>query len=149
METLEEQYERVRGKVSALEAERASYLARGLEPPARVRYRLAGARADLDEIRLHGHRKMVREAEEAQKRAAERDILERVRGEWDRIDAMPILSPEDLRRKRAELGVRQQDVAAFAGVALSTVNRAEKGGNCEPMTLKLIALGLENLEEFA
>jgi hypothetical protein len=32
METLEEQYERVRGKVSALEAERANYLARGLEP---------------------------------------------------------------------------------------------------------------------
>jgi DNA-binding XRE family transcriptional regulator len=148
METLEEQYERVRGKVSALEAERANYLARGLEPPSRIRFRLLSARADLDEIRLHGHREMLREVEEAQKRAAERDMLERVRVEWDRIDAMPVLSPEDLRRKRIELGVRQQDVATFAGVSLTTVNKAENGGNCEPMTLKLIAAGLEKLEEF-
>jgi DNA-binding XRE family transcriptional regulator len=150
METSEDykrQYERVRERISKLEAEREGYLARGEPVPLGVRCNLARDRATLDEIRLHGQRAHVREVQDAQRTAAERDMRDRVTDAWQRIDRMPVLTPDEMRRKRKELGARQQDVAAFAGVALSTVNKAETGGKCEPLTLKLIALGLEEIAE--
>jgi len=74
-------------------------------------------------------------------------MLERARAEWERFNALPTLSPEEMRRRREELGARQADVAMFAGVCPDTVSRAETGGNCTPETLRRIAAGLESMAD--
>jgi DNA-binding XRE family transcriptional regulator len=145
--SLKERYDAKLGEIRNLEATIAELEEAGAPVPYGIRCDVLRARAEADELRLWGHREHTRQMQEARERAAERDMLGRVRAEWERIDAMPVLSPEEMRRKREELGVRQQDLALAAAVVASTVNRAENGGNCEPMTLKNIAAGLEWLAE--
>jgi DNA-binding transcriptional regulator YiaG len=141
--TLKERYDAKVEEIRNLETTIAELEEAGDPVPWGTTYDLEMRRVEADELRLWGHREHVRRMQEA----AERDMRERVRAEWERIDAAPTLEPEEMRRKREELGVRQQDVATAAGVALSTVNRAENGGKCELVTLKSIAAGLEWIAE--
>jgi DNA-binding XRE family transcriptional regulator len=64
---------------------------------------------------------------------------------WKRIDEAPVLEPGEIRRQREELGARQQDLAAFAGIHRDTVSRVERGNACDPLTLKLLSVALEEM----
>ena len=77
--------ERIRG----LEAEKLEYIADGLAIPSRITYGLMGAKVELEEARLYGHREHVREIEEARKEAEARDIGERVGAELERVRNAP------------------------------------------------------------
>lgn len=136
--------ERIRG----LEAEKLEYIADGLAIPSRITYGLMGAKVELEEARLYGHREHVREIEEARKEAEARDIGERVGAELERVRNAPKLEPEDLRAARAELGVTQAQLAAAAGIDSKTISAIENGkGEPRPGTMYYISRGLEFIRE--
>jgi len=147
-DALKQKYEAVQARLHNREAERAELVARGEAIPRRLEMDLAEYRTQADEYRLWGHRAMVRELEEAQKAAQRRTLHERIEAEWRRIREAPPVAPEDIRRRREELGASQQRLAAFSGVNAKTIGRIETGFRYyKPMTLQYIAAGLQALEE--
>ena len=148
-ESLKEQEAYVLARIDKFEKEKAGYIARGEPVPARIDSYLKEYAVQLEEVRLWGHRAMVREAEEAQRAAEERGMRDRVEAEWRRIHSAPPLKAEDVRARRRELGVSQHQLAAFSGVYVGTISKIEGGfDRSKNETLQLIAAGLESLREF-
>jgi len=147
--SLKAQEARVLEGIRKLEAERALYLAQHEPVPIRITFGLNDYAAELDEVRLWGHRAMVREAEEAQRVAAERTMHDRVEAQLQRIHSAPVVKAEDIRARRRELGVTQHQLAAFSSANVSTIVKIENSFNrYKPETLQLIAHGLESIREF-
>lgn len=139
---LKERYNAKLEEIRSLEQKIAEL---GEDAPSRYKCRLMGARVEAEELRLWGQRETTRALLEARKQAQERGMRERVRAEWERIEDAPLLSLDEIRRQREELGARQQDVAAFAGIHRDTVSRVERGNACDPLTLKLLSVALEEM----
>ena len=148
-ESLRAEHDRVLKRIHELEAEKAGCIARGDSVPGRITSYLQELRIQLDEYRLWGHRAMVREAQEAQRKAAERGMRGRVEAEVQRIRNAPAVDAADIRERRRELGATQQQLATFSGVYVGTISKIENGfDRFEPRTLQLIAAGLESIREF-
>src|SRR5215208_7833660 len=107
-ESLRAEHDRVLKRIHELEAEKAGCIARGDSVPGRITSYLQELRIQLDEYRLWGHRAMVREAQEAQRKAAERGMRGRVEAEVQRIRNAPAVDAADIRERRRELGATQQ-----------------------------------------
>jgi len=142
--SLKEQEARVLERIRKYEREKAGYIARGEPVPGLINAILKEAPIQLEELRLWGHRAMMREAEEAQWAAGQRDIRDRVEAELERIRHAPTIDPADIRKTRGELGVTQYQLAAASGVDVDTISKIENGfDRYKPETLRFIAAGLD------
>jgi hypothetical protein len=131
--SIKEQYNAKLEQIRGIEAQIEEYTAAQVIVPNRVQHALRMARIEAEELRKWGQREQTRELREAREEA--RTLRDRVAEEWQQIEATPVPTPADLRKRRARIGAKQREVAAFAGVRQNTVSRAECGEDVEAMTL--------------
>lgn len=149
MEASRETYDALQERINKLEAERAGYEAGGGTVPSRLLGDLAEFKIQAEEVRKAGHRATVEEIREGDRKAKQQDLRSRLAREWRRIKDAPPVDPSEIRERREALGASQQQLAQFAGVSKVTIQRTETLTTTpEPLTLRLIAAGLEALENW-